>query len=437
MPLVPTLLFCVGVYFLIRLRAFFLVHPFRTLRRCIRAFRQKDGRPFATFALALAGTLGVGNLSGVALGLMIGGPGCLFWMWVATVFACVLKYAEVLIAKDVSVQQTWGGMMQAVRRFLPHGQNASLVYALLCLLLAGSMGTMLQSRAVAECAEQTCDLPPVLSSAVLCLLLIFVMAGGGRGVERAVSVTVPVAAGCYMVLCLGVLCKCYENIPDAVSSVLRGAFTFRGGAGGVAGIWTSAAVRRGFACGLLSNEAGAGTSTLAHIQNGATTPQEQGAVGICEVLCDTAICTLTGLSLLTSGADIPSATSIAPVEWLSRVFAAVLGAWCLPFLLLSVFAFAFATVVCWYDYGMRCARYIWAGCPARLYAAVYLACTFAGGVLASAYIVKAVDVCLAGLCLMTLATLFASAPRIVSLHGSAVHKWQKREKTKKYTTASR
>ncbi len=438
MPLVPTLLLGMGTYFLIRLRAFFLVHPFRTLRRCIRAFRKKDGRPFATFALALAGTLGVGNLSGIALGLMIGGAGCLFWMWVATVFACVLKYAEVLIAKDVSVQQTWGGMMQAVRRFLPHGKSASLVYALLCLLLAATMGTMLQSRAVAECAEHTFGLPTVLTSAMFCVLLIIVMAGGGKGVDRAVSVAVPVAAGGYILLCLGVLCFGYAKIPTAVMSVFRSAFTVRAGVGGMTGLWASAAVRRGFSCGLLSNEAGAGTSTLAHIQNGVTTPGEQGTVGICEVLCDTAICTLTGLALLVGGGGVlPSAANTAPMAWLGDVFAGVLGGWCLPVLFLSVFAFAFATVVCWYAYGMRCVKYICSGCPVRLYALLYLACTFAGGMLTSAYIVKTVDVCLAGLCLLTLTTLFVAAPRIVDLHreGAGMYRKNSKKQRKRKTTA--
>ncbi|MBQ7314441.1 MAG: sodium:alanine symporter family protein [Clostridia bacterium] len=416
MSFIPLLLTVVGAYFLIRLRAFFLCHPLRTLRLTFRALRKEDGRSLVAFALALAGTLGVGNLSGVALGLLVGGAGSLFWIWVSSVFACVLKYAEVLIAKDVSSYEG-NGMMQVIRRFVPGGRAVSGVYALVCLLLACTMGAMLQSRAVTECATSAIGVSSPVVSLVVTALLLFVIVGGASRIERAVSVTVPVAALCYIVLSVGVLCVGYRYIPSALAAVWNGAFSTRGVLGGVIGTLTSEAVRRGFAGGLLSNEAGAGTSALAHVRSSGTSPSAQGLIGMCEVVCDTAICTLTGLSLLVgTRGSLPSASSVEPIEWLSDVFAGSLGGWCRGVLLLSVFAFAFSTIVCWYYYGRRCALYLWQGMPSWLYALLYLASAFLGGIVTSRLTVRVVDLSLGVLCVLSLGALLAAERRICTLH---------------------
>ncbi len=429
MVLMPLLLTVVGMYFLVCLRGFFVLHPVRTVRRIMGAFQKGEGKGLSAFALALAGTLGVGNLSGIALGLLVGGAGSLFWMLMASVFACVLKYAEVLICKDVCAQDGVG-MMQVIRRCLPRGQWLSIVYAIVCLLTALSMGAMLQSRAVCACAEGALGWQPGGCALLLAVPVGLVIIGGVRGIERTVSVVIPVAAGVYMLLSVGVLVVGRAYIPEALRAVWQGAFESRGVTGGLLGIVTSQAVKRGFAGGLLSNEAGAGTSALSHVRGGRVTAAEQGLIGIAEVLCDTWLCALTGLSLLVGcGGVLPPQGTREPMRWLMDVFSASLGPGCRVVLLLLVLAFAFSTIICWYYYGMRCIGYVWHGRVRGRFALVYLACVCVGGVAASPVTVRVVDACLAVLTALTLSALVASRARICMLHWEQNGKKQRKRPT--------
>jgi len=404
-----------GSIFLVMLRAFFIRHPVRTAKELVRALRRGGRRPYMALLLALAGTLGVGNLTGVALGLMIGGAGSVFWMWVASLFACVLKYAEGVLAVDMHTADG-GGMMWTVRRTLRHGRVPAFVYALVCLCVAFFMGAALQSRAVAEAATAAYGLPPLGVSVALSAVLCCVMAGSVARVEKTAAWTVPLAAIGYIALCLGALIPSYEHIPAALWRIVRGAFSAEGTVGGVLGCLTSRAVRQGFAGCLLSNEAGAGTSTLAHARNTSAGAVGEGLLSMTEVVLDTLLCTLTGVCLVTVGGDAPRVGELSPMGWIARTFSEALGPWSGNLLFICTLFFAFSTIICWYYYGKCCAVYCFGKRSVYLYAAAFVSFVALGGRIASHVAVYVTDVGLCVLSVITLTTLLRASDRLTVLH---------------------
>lgn len=404
-----------GSILLILLRAFFICHPKRTARELVRALRCGGRRPYMALLLALAGTLGVGNLTGVALGLMIGGAGSVFWMWVASLFACVLKYAEGVLSVDMHTAEG-GGMMWTIRRAFRHGRIPAFVYALVCLFVAFFMGAALQSRAVGEAAAAAYGLSPLGISIALAAVLCCVMAGGVSRIEKTAAFTVPLAAVGYIVLCLGVLVISRDRIPAALWSIVRGAFSAEGTVGGVLGCLTSRAVQQGFAGCLLSNEAGAGTSTLAHARNTFSGAVGEGLLSMTEVTVDNFLCTLTGLCLVTAGGDVPQVGEISPMEWISRTFSGSLGSWSGDLLFFCTLSFAFSTIVCWYYYGKCCASYCFGAHSARLYAVLFALFVALGGRMPSHVTVYVTDAGLCVLSFITLTTLLRTSDRLTVLH---------------------
>ena len=403
---------------LVLLRGFFIRHPILTARKTLRALRRGGRRPLMALLLAMAGTLGVGNLTGVALGIMVGGAGSVLWIAVASVLACVLKYAEGVLATDMRSPEG-GGMMWVVRRVLPFGRYVAAGYAAVCLLVARSMGAILQSRAVAEAAEAAYGFETLPVAVGLAVLLCTVIVGGISRIERAVAVTVPLAAGCYILLCAAALVMNAHALPSALARIVCEAFSAQGVTGGVLGFLTSRALREGFSGGLLSNEAGAGTSALAHARSDAADAVDEGLLGMCEVAVDTLLCLLTGLCLVTCGGEVPSVGMRSPMGWLSRTLTDTLGAWCGGVLFFCVFAFAFSTVICWYYYGQSCLGYLSGKRWFLPYAAVFTLAVTLGGVLPSHVAVLLTDVGLYILFAITQGALLCASDRLRDLHRAA------------------
>ena len=345
--LLPLIMLSLGGYLLVKLRFFFILHPIKTLKSAFSGKDRKEGA--VTLMLALAGTLGVGNIIGVTSAIAVGGPGSLFWLVVSAVFSSAIKYSEITLSK-ISESP---GMMGALRKFCPKaGARLAQYYALLCVALSLSMGCVLQASAIRGAAEA------VSSSAVsyICLAIFILAASvcafGKDGIKRAVAVTVPFAAAAYTAICLLVILSNLSDLPYAVRSVIASAFSPGPVLGGVIGAISKNAVSEGFAAGLLSNEAGAGTSSLAH-SGSPDSYGGAGCLGIIEILVDTVIiCPLTGFTVILGRID-PKRGVFALGELFSSY---------IPFgaeaLLISVLAFALSTVICWYYYGSVCREYL-------------------------------------------------------------------------------
>lgn len=345
--LLPVLVGVVGLILLIRLRFFFVFHPIRASRDIFYSMRERETR--RSFFLALAGTLGVGNIFGVAAGIMIGGGGSLFWLFVSSFFSMVIKYAETLLV--FSIPKGNVGMSAVVSSsFSRFGGRLASVYALLTVLLALFMGSAMQAGAVVDVARSISSINASLPLIALLIFFIPCLFGGARKIESFTEIIIPMTTIIYIIMCILTILVNWSKIPSVFFGIINSAFSIEGVAGGGFAI----AIKEGFARGILSNEAGVGTSALAHSRAKGRSPHIAGLFGILEVFFDTTLlCMLTGISILVSLED----TSVykSPMSLVSSAFKSSIGNFSGYVLLFCIFSFAFSTIICWYFYGIECA----------------------------------------------------------------------------------
>lgn len=363
--LIPPMLLLVGVFFLIYLKGY----PWRAPRRMLSAMRGGEEAggtsSFRAMMLALAGTLGVGNIVGVANAIAIGGAGAVFWMWISALFAMILKYAEILLA--MSHRRTdkqgshFGGAVYYIRDCFLARHRARLavavpiVFAVLMVVDALSMGCVIQVRAVGETLQEVVGIPTPYSGVLLVMLTLPLLARGTKGISALTEYLVPIMTAGYIILSVAVLILRRDALGDALLSVLRDAFTPASAVGGVSGFLLSRALRVGTMRGLLSNEGGCGTAPTAHAEANAKSPAYQGVWGIFEVFADTILlCTATAFVILVSGVDTTSGGVMMTVT----AYSSVLGGFADWFFSAAVFCFGYATLLCWGSYGMESVRFL-------------------------------------------------------------------------------
>lgn len=408
MFILPFVITALGGFLLIKLRFFPILHPRRVARGMLRAVGEQGG--YSSLALALAGTLGVGNIFGVAIAISIGGAGSVFWLFVSGIFAAVIKYAETTVCTDLSQNKGQGGMMYAIREKLRCGRALGALYAALCIALSFVMGGAMQSSAAISAAALTIGHGPIFP--ILFVILTFAFVIGKK--ERIKSVTatlVPLAAVIYISSAMIVIIKNASLLPDIISGILRSAFTPTAAGGGLIGSLVVSPMVRGFATGILSNEAGAGTSSMAHTSGSSTSPAEAGLLAMCEVIFDTVIlCMLTAFAILLSVRE-PLGTNTASlvVEALSAAYS---GGGIM--LTVSIFAFALATAVCWYFYG-RVALGYFTHRGGVAFLALYLLFVGFGSLFDCSGFAALADVILLALTLLTAPVIIKSSDRVRAL----------------------
>ena len=343
--------FVAGLFFLFRLRFFFILHPKKMAKKIAPLLKDRTLR--RSLCLALAGTLGVGNIYGVALGIILGGAGSLFWLFVSSFFAMAIKYSESFIAVKQGVSGS--GMMPAIEQsFKKTGKPLAWLYCLFMLLLALFMGAFIQSDSLISSAYFIFPIKKIYIAAVFALSIIFVIFRGGEKIKSSAELAIPLATLFYVIICLFVIIKNCEDLPAVIAEIFTSAFSFKAAFGGI--IPTCfIAFSQGFSRGLLSNEAGTGTSAMAHSE-AQNDPINAGLFGILEILFDTnLLCILTGFVVLLAGAPKASDT---PMSLVFRSFSASIGQLSLFPLLFCIFLFAHSTVICWYYYGRRSLAYL-------------------------------------------------------------------------------
>ncbi len=401
---VTVLLFAAGIFFWLYLG----VGPFR------RRAETKDKRAsFRALSVALAGTLGIGNIAGVSLALTAGGAGALFWMWISALVAMLLKYAEIVLAFRFRNKQA-GGAMYYMSQGIggPIGRGAGALFAALCLVSALTLGGLLQAESAISCAEKALGGSPFVYALILALLTLVVIFGGVKSISAATVRLVPLMSGLYMTMCIAVLVSYRGMLLSAFVRIFEEAFSPLSLGGGILGFFTSRAMQTGVARGLLSNEAGCGTAPMAHVTSENADPVRQGRMGMLEVFVDTVlICTLTGLAVLVTqpalkgGSDGMSVT----LQAFQGVFGPISG--CL--LAACVFFFAFATIICWAYYGESCLRYFTASTVAlTVFRLLFSVCVFLGCCISTAAIWGVTDILLAIMTVLNLFALLALAPKV-------------------------
>lgn len=376
-----------GGYTAYRLRFFCFLHPVRTVRMLFSAQKPQhtDGRaarytPFGALTVALAGTLGVGNITGVAAAILLGGSGALFWMWVSALCTMLIKYAEVYLA--VRTRQTLttergseyrGGPMRYLR-LLPGGGALAAVFCLLCVAASAVQGNLLQSCAVLSGVTRTFSVPVPLAAAALGICAAVLMFGGRRAIASFTERMIPLMTALYLVMGLTVIVRNAEMLPSVFSDIFKNAFSLRAAAGGTP--LMLAAMRHGCAKGVFSHEAGCGTAPISHAGAETDSAARQGLLGIAEVFVDTIVlCTVTGLVLLLSGV-CGGGSDRDYTAVVLEAFSVWFGDAAAVFLTVSIVFYAFATLVCWSFYGTECIRALLADCgdtAVRRGVTVYLA----------------------------------------------------------------
>ena len=401
----PFIISAVGIYFLVKLRFFFILHPIRTIGKSVRAL--KDKRALKSFSLALAGTLGVGNVFGVAFGIIVGGPGSLFWLFVSMFFAMIIKYAEVVISSDnlTHDRDTHGGMSYVIANsFKRSGRFLSKIYAVGIVGLSLVMGASLQCGTVAISVGSALDIPKLAIASFLVVITLFAITGGARKIEKVTSVVIPLTTIIYIMATLYIIISKASLLPSVTINIFRSAFEVRGVVGGALGFLLSSTFHEGFSRGILSNEAGAGTSSMAHARNGVLNPASSGLLGMLEVWFDTGLlCMLTGLSILLS---VPEELCIGDgMELIMYVAGNSFGNTGKIMAAVSVFAFAFATVICWYYYGMETWGFVFGSSSRIAFLPIFIIFVVMGcfvNISISVFIIDALMATVSSLCVVAL-----------------------------------
>ncbi len=305
------------VYFLLGTGLFFTIYlkfpQFRYLRHSIRIVRGKfdresdvgDTSHFQALATALSGTVGTGNIAGVALAIHLGGPAALFWMLMTAVIGMTTKFVEVTlshkyreIAEDGSVS---GGPMYYMKNRL-NMKWLAVIFAVATVLSSFGTGNLPQINSIATSAFSTFGINPVITGAVLAVILGFVIIGGIKRIAKITEKLVPIMAIIYLIGAIGVIGYNYANIIPSLIAIVRDVFTGTAAVGGFLGAGFSFAFNRGVNRGLFSNEAGQGSAPIAHAAARAHEPVSEGLVALLEPFIDTIIiCMLTGMVILSSG----------------------------------------------------------------------------------------------------------------------------------------
>ena len=371
----PTLLLVLGVGIFLSLRTNFA--QLALLPKACRVFLSKlctksedsEISPFRALCTALAATIGTGNLVGVAGAIALGGPGAVFWMWISAILGMMTKYAEATLAVHYRVRSggEWvGGPMYMISQGLGEKWRfLAVIYCFFGVFAAFGVGNATQINAVVTGLNQmivsfggTVSARKNLGIGLLLAVLIGAMLlGGAKRIGAVAQILVPVAAGAYLILGIGVLILRAPAIPGAFASVFQGAFSPQAVTGGIVGSCFQT-LRIGVSRGVFTNEAGMGTASIAHASAQVDVAAEQGLMGIMEVFLDTiVICTMTALVILCSGIPIPYGTDVG-AALTAQAFGAVYGNWVSVFLTLALCCFAFATVLGWGLYGARCAEFL-------------------------------------------------------------------------------
>lgn len=370
-----------------------------------------DGKsisPFEAFSAAISGTVGTGNIVGVASAIISGGPGAVFWMWVSAFFGLATNYSENVLGLYYRVKDKDGNIHGGPMYYIEKGLKLKwlgMIFAVCCMLAASGMG-MVQANNITGTLQSTINsagdksvnlIIGICVAAAVVILTALIVIGGIKRIGKVASMVVPFMSLFFIIVALVIICINITSIPAAFVMIFKSAFSFKAVGGGVLGYGIMMAMRYGFARGIFSNEAGLGSSVIAHCASETKEPVKQGLWGIFEVFFDTfVICTLTALTILTSyigengaGADITTFADGKNALSL-KAFIDTLGAFGSVAFSIILPIFAFTTIIAWSYYGEKAAQYLFgmknAKVSGMVFKIIYVATLAFGAMTASDFI---------------------------------------------------
>ena len=302
--LLPLILISCGVCFTGYLGGFYLLHPVKTMKLAISREGAGKSSPLRALSVSLAGTLGVGNIVGVAVAIVMGGAGALFWMWISAFLSMILKYAEIVLAmryRSYNGAEPVGGPMYYMKRRLHLSWLAGL-FAFATILSSFGTGSLPQINSISNAMFSSFGISHYITGLVLAVILALIIIGGIKRIAQVTEKLTPFMAIVYVLGSLSVLIYNYDQVWPAVVAIFGGVFSGTAATGGFLGATVALAFNRGVNRGLFSNEAGQGSAPIAHAAAKAEDPVSEGMVALLEPFIDTiVICALTGLVLVSSG----------------------------------------------------------------------------------------------------------------------------------------
>lgn len=437
-PMVLVLL-GVGAWMMIGLR----FYPILKLGEAFTGlFKKGDGgkgeiSPFAALSTALSGQVGTGNLAGVATAITLGGPGALFWMWVTALLGMALAFAEGSLAiryREQRADGTYqGGPMSYIRKGLgKHWGWLAVLFCIGTLFSSVATGNMIQSNSIADSIISLAPVPEWGAGLIVAAAVFIVIIGGIKSIGNIAEKIVPFMAAAYLALGAAALALNIEDLPGAFVLIFDSAFNGAAATGGFLGAGVMMAIRAGVARGLFSNEAGQGSTPMAHAVARTDDPARQGRFAMMGTFIDTIIiCTMTGLVLLTVQGSFPAAGGVVEHVWNSdlRGFEMTLAAYSSVFpqvlygdttvggLVASacLILFVFTTLLTWSYYGERAATYLFGQKVAIPWRLLWVAMIFVGSFQQIEFVWRMGDIANAAMALPNLIALAALSGVVFAL----------------------
>ena len=391
-PWMLALLLLTGLFLTIGLK----VMPLRKLGYGFsQMFRKREGTdegdvsPFAALATALASTIGTGNIAGVAVAIAVGGPGALFWMWMTALVGMATKFSEAVLAVKYREVDHRGKRVGGPMYYIKNGLGKKWVwlgflFAIFGMLASWGTGASIQSNSVADVLQNSFGINPLITGVVLAVAAGAVILGGINRIAEVATKLVPGMAIVYIIFGIFIVIMNAPAVPAALALIFKSAFGFDAAVGGFTGAAFMMAIQFGVARGIFSNEAGQGSSPIAHAAAQNNDPVNQGVVAMLGTFIDTIIvCSITGLVIITTGVyqliDPSTGVAFTGAPLTAEAFSNGLpGQWGDYFVSVALAIFAFTTILGWSYYGERCAEFLfgeWIILPFKIF---WIVIVFAG-----------------------------------------------------------
>ena len=377
-----------------------------------------DVSSFAALCTALAATVGTGNIIGVATAIKVGGPGALFWMWMAAFFGMATKYAEGLLAIKYRTKDANGAVAGGPMHYILLGMGEkwrplAIFFALAGVLVALlGIGTFTQVNSITESIQNTAQIDPAITALVLSVFVAIAVFGGLKSISKVSTAVVPFMAIVYILGTLIVIFFNIEKIPATLALIFTSAFSPTAAVGGFAGASIRMAIQNGVARGVFSNESGLGSAPIAAAAAKTNEPVEQGLISMAGTFIDTLIiCTLTGLTILVTGVWSGDLNGVALTQ---SAFSTIFSNFGPALLTMFLVLFAFTTILGWNYYGERCfeflfgVRFIW------LYRVVFVVMVLLGGFIELDMVWIIADIVNALMALPNLIALLVLSPVVIA-----------------------
>ncbi|WP_125154031.1 alanine/glycine:cation symporter family protein [Clostridium rectalis] len=379
----PLLILLLGTHIFLTIRLKFIQ---RYIGKAIKLSVTKDEdakgdvSQFSALTTALAGTIGTGNIVGVATAISLGGPGAVFWTWLTGVFGISTKYAESLLATKYRVKTKDGTMAGGPMYVLENGLNKKwlgVLFAAFTSIAAIGTGGMVQSNAISTMVNDTFKIPTQVIGIIIAILTAVVILGGIKSISKVCQVFVPFMAGFYIIGCIIILVIGYKQIPNSLHTIITSAFTGQAAVGGFAGSSVIMAMRYGVSRGLFSNESGLGSAPIVSAAAQTRNPVRQALVACTGTFWDTVVvCAMTGLVLTNTGVWNKG---LQGGQLTKEAFSSipVIGS---TVLTIGLMAFAFSTILGWSYYGEKSIEYLFGKKAILPYKIVWIIMVYIGAI---------------------------------------------------------